>query len=549
MSDEVLQSLRRQLDLIAAIDRIRDADQEPSAMLSALANLLTDQFEADVCLLSLVHRDSGELQLKAVNDRGEYLSKLGSDSLHRLSERAMRLPTVEVWDGTQALAEAGIADPPAGLHLAAAPIVAGANVRLGALLVGRMKRAFSRDERDLLKLAEDHLDSAIVQGYAYVDLQLRNTELQTIYRVDRIRDEDLPLDEMLTSVLSEIRKAIQAEMGFIMLYHRAGHQLELRAVSHDDLFKTASYQEIVDRLANESLKKARLVYENDLSGDVHSIMCVPLILRDEILGVFGVVNRYGPRGFDERDRTLLTAIASQMDTAIFEDLEQRRLRQVLGRSVDPHIMEHLLANPEAAVLKGERMTLSVLYADIRSSTALAEETDPERLVGFINEYLGQMSEVIFKHEGTLDKFVGDEVMALFGAPVAQPDHALRAVITGLDMIQAHQRVMDLWRKRGINARPIGIGIATGEGIVGEMGSALRTDYTVIGRPANLGARICAAAPGGQVWISQMTYNLIKDQVEAEPVTGLALKGIGENVTVYHVKQVKPGVDHDTTHHH
>jgi adenylate cyclase len=534
---KILEQKQKQLDLIAAIDEIRDTEYEPSAMLSAIVNLLTAQFDTDLCLLSLLHRDTGELELKAFNDRGNYLKQIGAETLRRLSERALAVDSVEIWRADEVPDEVGGADLPEKAQLAAVPIIMRANMRLGALLLARTERPFSQEDIELLRVAEDHVDSAIVQGYAYDDLRLRNKELETIYRVDRIRDRPLSFDEMLNAVLQELRGAIQAEMGFIMLYNQTGGKLELRAVSHDDLFRTTPHQEVVQRVADESLSKARLVFKNDLEGEVRSVMCVPLILHNEILGVFGVVNRYGPRGFDEKDHRLLNAIASQMDTAIFESLEQRRLRQVLGRSVDPRVMQRLLANPDVDFLKGERTVLSVLYADLRGSTALAERTDPEVLVGFINDYLGQMVEVILSHEGTLDKFVGDEVMALFGAPFPLPDHALRAVRVGLAMQEAHVGVMEAWRARGLEPAPIGVGIASGELIAGEMGSAQRTDYTVIGRAANLGARICTAAEGGQVLISQETYDLVKGRVEATPVSGLHLKGISGDVTVHHVTRV------------
>jgi adenylate cyclase len=266
-------------------------------------------------------------------------------------------------------------------------------------------------------------------------------------------------------------------------------------------------------------------------------LCIPLILNDEIIGILGVVNRYGPRGFGNEDRSLLHAIGSQMDTAIFESMERRRLRRVLGRSVDPRVMARLLDNPDVDFLEGERMVLSVLYADIRDSTTLAEYTDPELLVSFINDYLGRMTDVILAHEGTLDKFVGDEVMALFSAPFPQTDHALRAVRVGLEMQTVHQDVLKTWQARGLAEAPIGVGIATGELTVGEMGCARRTDYTVIGRAANLGSRICGAAQAGQVLISQATYDLIADQVKATPITGLRLKGVDHPVTAYHVTRI------------
>ena len=536
MSEETPKALRarlelkqKELDLTLAIDHIRDTVPEPSAMLAAIANVLTDQFQANLCLLCLLDRETGELELKAVNDRGEQFGQLGI--MRELAEQAVKADDVTTWEGRDVLPESGLA------QLAAVPIVMGTEERLGALLLARSHTPFGPDDVQLLRTAECQIDSAVIQGYAYYDLQQRNKELETIYRVDRIRDQRLPFDEMLNAVLQELRDVVQAEAGFVMLYSHTGHRLELRATTRDDLFRVSPHYELVDRLANEALQRTEMVCHNDLGDVLRSMLCIPLILNNEIIGVVGIVNRYGPRGFGTDDRRLLSAIGSQMDTAIFESLERRRLRQVLGRSVDPRVMQRLLNNPDVDFLKGERSVLSVLYSDMRGSTSLSEHTDPELLVGFINDHLGRMAELILSHEGTLDKFVGDEVIALFSAPFPQPDHALRAVRVGLEMQVTHQAVMDTWQARGIETVPIGIGIATGELTVGEMGCPQRTDYTAIGRAANLGSRLCSAAQGGQVLVSPATYDLVKDKVDATPITGLQLKGVDHDVTAYHVSRI------------
>jgi len=534
--------IQRQLDLTMKIDHVRDTVPEPSAMLAAIANVLTDEFHVDLCLLCLRDRETGELELKAFTNRSDRLGQLYGPLdpvfTRQLAERAVMADDVVIWEADDLLSETNQAGLPEELQVVAVPIIIGSEERLGSLLLARLQTPFSSNEVELLRTAECQIDSAVIQGYNYYDLQQRNKELETLYRVDRIRDEHLPFDEMLNAVLQELRAAIQAEMGFIMLYQHIEQRLELRASTHDDIFRVSPQYEVIDRVANEALQQASLVCHNHLGDVLRSVLCIPLILRNEIIGVIGVVNRYGPRGFKAEDRRLLRAIGSQMDTAIFESLERRRLRQVLGRSVDPHVMERLLANPDVDFLKGERLELSVLYADIRGSTNLAERTHPELLVGFINDYLGRMTEVILSNEGTLDKFVGDEVMALFGAPFAQPDHALRAVRVGLEMQTAHQAVMDTWCARGIQPAPIGIGIASGEMTVGEMGCPQRTDYTVIGRAANLGARICNVAQGGQVLVCQATYDLIKNRAEATPIPGLQLKGVGHDVTAYHVTRIR-----------
>jgi adenylate cyclase len=532
-----LERVQGALDLVMAMDHVRDTLPEPTAMLTAIANKLTDRFQADLCLLCLLDRETGELELKAVIDRGEYLGRLEPSVVRELAEEVARCDDVCMWKGGETLPVSDRAQLVDDLHLAAIPIIMGAEERLGALLLARSGTPFGSREAELLEIAESQIDSAVVQGYAYFDLQQRNKELETVYRVDRIRDRHLPFDEMLDKVLQELRSVIQAEVGFVMLYNQIEDRLELRAATRDDLFRVSSHYQVVDRVANEALRRAGMVCYNDLDDVLRSVLCIPLILNEEIIGVLGVVNHYGPRGFKREDCRLLSAIGSQMDTAIFESLERRRLRQVLGRSVDPRVLERLLAKPDVDFLKGERVVLSVLYADLRGSTSLSECTDPELLVGFMNEYLGRMTEVILSHEGTLDKFVGDEVMALFGAPVPQFDHALRAVRVGLEMQEAHRAVMETWLGRGIEPAPIGIGIASGELTVGEMGCARRTDYTVIGPAANLGARICDVAAPGQVLVSEATYSLIEEQAEAVPIAGLQLKGIGRDVTAYHVTRL------------
>jgi len=535
LRDELAQK-QKELDLILAIDHIRDTVPDPPAMLSAIANVLAERFQAELCLLCLLDRETGVLELKAVNDRSKPLDQLEPVITRELAQRVVEADGVTVWEGSQVLPPSALAQLPDGLQLAAVPVIM-EEERLGALLLARSKTPFSSSDVELLEIAESQIDSAVIQGYAYYDLQQRNKELETVYRIDRIRDRHLPFDEMLNQVLQELRTVIQAEMGFVMLYNKTGRRLELRAATNDDLFRVSSHYEVVDRIANEALQQAEVVCHNDLGDVLRSLLCIPLILNHEIIGVLGVVNRYGPRGFRGEDRRMLSAIGSQMDTAIFESLERRRLRQVLGRSVDPRVMERLLANPDVDFLEGERAVLSVLYADIRGSTTLAEHTDPELLVEFINDYLGRMTEVVLSHEGTLDKFVGDEVMALFSAPFPQPDHALRAVRVGLEMQATHQLVVQGWLARGFQAAPIGVGIATGELTVGEMGCSHRTNYTVIGRAANLGSRICGVAQAGQVLISQATYDLIAGQVEATPITGLRLKGVDRDVTAYHVTRI------------
>lgn len=527
----------KELTLLKTIDHIRDTVPQPIAMLTAIVDLLVAQLDCNLCLLCLCNRETGKPELKIVNSRRSELDHLQDLLVHHLTEQVITLDDVTIWRGIDILPNQPPDSEIASLQMAGIPIILNSEGRLGALLLVRSNQPFSQNEVSLLQTAEDQIDSAVIQGYVSHDMQLHVKELETVYRVDHIRDKNLPFEQMLNAVLQELQFTIEAEMGFVMLYDLKGTQLEMRASTHADLFELPQYYNIVTQVAQESLEAAELICRNALDKTIRSIMCLPLILNDRIIGVLGVINGYGNRNFSTDDRRLLCAIGSQMDTAIFESIEKRRLRQVLGRSIDPRVMDSLLANPGVDFLKGERSTLSVLYADLRGSTQLAEQIEPELLVGFINDYLTKMTEVIFAHEGTLDKFVGDEVMALFGAPFPQPDHALRAVEAGLAMQKAHQLVMQTWQQQGLPLTPIGVGVATGELIVGEIGCAQRADYTVLGRAANLGARICSAAKGGQVLVSPATFDLVKGKVEAVPVTGQQFKGVEHELTVYHVSRI------------
>ena len=538
MGQEELNELREQvkqreeaLALLMRLDQIRDQAIEPPQMLGQIIGAVVDAVDAELGILAVLDRDTGELHLKAVHgDPGS----MDTRAIRNLAQHGFKLPEISRWDaGTLHLG--GV---PHDLFLASVPIIMGPRVRLGAVIFARRDRSFSEVDATLLEYAESQLDSAVIQGYAYHEIRQRNKELEVIYRIDRIRDEQLGFDDMLHRVLHELQSVIDAETGFIMLYDSQGDRLDMRAHTHGDLGEASPFGETVDRIARKSLERAHLVWESDLEGDIGEVMCIPLILREEILGVFGVANRAGARRFQEEDMRMLAAIASQMDTAIFESLEQRHLRQVLGRSVDPRIMDRLLASRDVEFLKGERAVVTVLYTDMRGSTSLAENSPPEALVQYMNDYLSTMVDIILDHEGTLDKFIGDEVMALFNAPFPQEDHALRAVRVGLAMQEAHQGIMDEWRGSDLKPAPIGVGIASGELIVGEMGSPLRTDYTVVGRAANLGSRICSVAQAGQVLISEATYELIADQIFAQRLTGFEFKGVAGQLTVYHVTGVR-----------
>ena len=520
-----LQQRNRELEAIYQVDRIRDATTDTRELLSSIANVVTSSLGADLCLMSLVDEESGATELKAIDDRMGVFGQLERDVVQRLVEWSAVLDRPSLRE-EPALRRKGVD------HLLAAPLILGGE-RLGSLLLLSGHRRFGPAEVGLLEAVVSQADSAVVHARTYGRLQQRNKELEIIYRVDRVRDSGLDFDSLLNAVLNELCQAIEAEMGFIMLFDRRGQQLELKASTEGNIFSMAEHYHLVEEAAEEALYLGDLVNRSALSTEIHSLICVPLVLREEIIGVFGAINRRDMEGFDRKDERLLLAITSQVDTAIFESLEKQRIRSTFSRYVSPKVVD-LMLKTDQDFLKVDRALLTVLFSDMRGFTSVTERTDPDILMSFLNEHLAAMTEVIDRHEGTVDKFVGDEVVALFGAPMPMKDHAYRAVCTALEMQQAHQELMAGWVKAGHEAVPIGIGINTGEVIVGNIGCQRQMDYTAIGDNMNLASRICGVARGGQILISQATYQLIRQDVVAHEMAPVRVKGKAQPVQLYEV---------------
>lgn len=514
-----------ELEAIYQIDRMRDDNPDENDLIHNFTLLLSDHFKAELCMLLLTHVDSGEMVVRGIVDKHE-LPGTVLEAIHHLTTD-IRSPQI-------------IPTPPGlkeRLNLLAAPFIVG-GTRLGTAIVGR-KAPFTIGENRLLFAMVSQMDSAIVHSRVMQQLTQRNKELEAIYRIDQIRDSEAEFDPMLHQVLGELCKAVASEIGYLMLYNEGSESpLELKATTRDGMITAPGYIDIINRFSREALDTARTVYSNEGIEGMRSIVAVPLILNERIIGVFGAVNSANARGFSEEDRRMLTAITSQVDTAIFERLERRQMRKVLSRSVDPKVLEHLLQHADDNVLGGERVVLSVLFADLRGSTEWTERTDPEELVNTLNEFLSKMTDVIFKHGGTLDKFVGDEVIALFGCPVPMKDHQQHAVRAALEMQAVHKQLQRHFADLGRELPPLGVGISSGEVIAGEFGPPVRTDFTAIGRVMNLGARLCGAAGPDEVYISLAMHEALDGFAEDEALAPLNLKGLGTTVPVFKVLQIK-----------
>jgi class 3 adenylate cyclase len=236
------------------------------------------------------------------------------------------------------------------------------------------------------------------------------------------------------------------------------------------------------------------------------------------------------RSRDELGR--LTRAFNQM----LEGLRQRDfIRSAFGRYVSPEVAQQLLESPEGLRFGGEKRVVTVLMSDLRGYTRFAEQGDPARVMDVLNEYLARMTDIIVQHGGTINEFIGDAVFAVFGAPLAHPDHAERAAACALGMQRAMADLNRGHAAAGLPRFEMGIGVNTGEAVVGNIGSEQRAKYAVVGSAVNIAARVEGATVGGQVFITATTYEAIKDLAEVSAPMAVEVKGLSEPLRLYELR--------------
>ncbi|MCX6357865.1 MAG: adenylate/guanylate cyclase domain-containing protein [Candidatus Aureabacteria bacterium] len=224
-----------------------------------------------------------------------------------------------------------------------------------------------------------------------------------------------------------------------------------------------------------------------------------------------------------------------------EERQRRFYRGVLGKYLSKNVMEAILQDPSRFRLGGERRELTVLFADVKGFTSFCERSPVEAVAPRLNELHDRMTRVIWKHDGTLNKYMGDGILAFWGAPLSHPDHALRAVRAALEMQEELKRMRESWQAHGIEPFAMGIGINTGTMIVGNMGSSEFWDYTVLGDEVNLASRIEGLTRnyGADVLLSEFTYRCVRGIAEARLIGEVTVKGKEKPVVVYELTGLRP----------
>jgi class 3 adenylate cyclase len=230
----------------------------------------------------------------------------------------------------------------------------------------------------------------------------------------------------------------------------------------------------------------------------------------------------------------LNALNANLQETVDAKVAELERTSRLKRYLSPVVAESIMSGSQDVSLEPSRKLLTTFFSDIRGFTSSAEHMEPEELVTGLNEYFSEMTDIVFKHGGTLDKYVGDAIMVFFGDPIPQEDHAERAVRMGLEMLDRLRSLEHHWLKRYAEVFEIGIGITTGWVTVGDIGSSTRTDYTVVGNQVNLASRLADQARAGQILVTESTMAAVDRFVDGKQVDEISLKGVSRPIKIYEI---------------
>ncbi|HXN42234.1 MAG TPA: adenylate/guanylate cyclase domain-containing protein [Myxococcaceae bacterium] len=284
--------------------------------------------------------------------------------------------------------------------------------------------------------------------------------------------------------------------------------------------------------------------ESIVAQGIRSAMAVPLLTKGDLKGVLFLDTRERTNAFSEKDLKILSGIASQAAIALENADLARKIeteavtRAELSRFLSPAVAEMVVKGQVELLRAGRLAEVSVLFADIRGFTTMAESESPQETVLMLNSFFTAMAQVIFRNEGNLDKFIGDCVMAVWGSPSSHPDDAARALRAAMEM-QAETEALNRTRTAA-GQRPIsiGVGVNTGQAVVGYMGSSERHEYTAIGDSVNIAARLCGMAKPGEVLATESSVKMAGRGFEATALPAAQVKGKEKGVVIYKVTGVE-----------
>jgi adenylate cyclase len=348
------------------------------------------------------------------------------------------------------------------------------------------------------------------------------------------------------------------ERGFIMLLDESGEstatEVRYREPQAGEQPQIILSQAVLERMKRE----LQPILITDVSGDerfsgsesmkiagLRSAMCAPLVGSQRLLGILYADNLQKSDAFTQDELNVFSLLAAQAAAAIDNVLAYKHIanqavqRSALERFLAPQVVEMIAADPENIKLGGVNQKVSVLFADIRDFTSISETMAPDKVLEILNEFFTRVTDVIFDHGGTLDKYIGDCVMALFGAPISKPTDATNAVRAAVEIQRLMAELNRDCRARDWPELRVGIGITTGMVTAGNIGSMRRLDYTAVGDTVNVAHRLMAEATGGEILISESTARELDSSFKVGARKPVMLKGKSVPVHVLSVRWKEP----------
>jgi adenylate cyclase len=364
-------------------------------------------------------------------------------------------------------------------------------------------------------------------------------------------------NKLLEKILASIFKFIRADRGVIFLIDQDGKPVIGASRRRDG---TEAPIQVSATIMNHVMKERAAVLTSDAAMDfaaskgksmilnrISSAIVVPLLHNDEILGVLWLDSETLAQ-FQRKDLELVTAVVNQAAMFIEINVLGKKVEQEIvtrerfSRLLSPNVAERVISG-QLEIKKGGELVreCTVFNSDIRGFTRMSEGTEPQVVVDMLNEYFERMVETLFKYEGTLDKFMGDGIMALWGAPVEHPDDPVRSVQCALEQMMVLGEFNRERVAHGLPSLAIGIGIHIGPLVAGYIGSSKALSYTVIGDTANTSARLCGIAQGGQIIVSEPAFARLGARFECEELPPAHLKGKEHALRIFNVVRERPMV--------
>jgi adenylate cyclase len=564
---EVLEKRIADLEGILRISQILASTLQLEPLLQTIIQSATEFTDTEACSVMLVNKSTGELHFEAVTGAKSEEVKLITVPLDRSiagwivrEGRPLIVP-----DARQDPRFYGGVDEITDFETRS---ILGVPLWVRGQVIGVLEAlnktgdgVFTQDDMHILSTLATHAAIAIENARLYEIMAARMREAAVLHRVSIKLIRTLNLDQLLEDILEVLQRAFGYLNCALLLVDEDAEELYIRVARGypPGILDTGRIKISQESIVGWAVANKVALNVPDVTRDsryiqwveeTQSEMAVPMLIGNEVIGV---LDAQSPEvnAFDGDDLRVLSSVAAQAAIAIerarlygktqqkkkrleverdWEEQEKQRIRELFQHYMAPAVVERLIEGIDQVTLGGERQVITVLFADIRGFTSFSETRRPEELIEILNGYLSLAARMVLEQEGILDKFMGDAVMALFNAPLPQPDHTLRAVRAALAMKEAiatfHQRLDSEARLN------FGVGIHVGEAVVGNVGTAEQMNYTAIGDSVNLAKRLQENAEAGQILLSQSAYDAVKEHIRVRALEPIKVKGRSSAEPVY-----------------